>query len=29
MTNREWLATLTDEQLAEFLEFSCNACTTC
>lgn len=27
MTNREWLRTLTDEQLAEFLEFGCNACT--
>jgi len=26
MTNREWLRTLTDEQLAEFLEFGCNAC---
>lgn len=26
MTNREWLATLTDEELAKHLEFSCNSC---
>lgn len=26
MTNREWLATLTDEELAGHLEFSCNSC---
>ena len=26
MTNREWLATLTDEELAGHLEMSCNSC---
>lgn len=26
MTNREWLATLTDEELAIQLEISCNSC---
>ena len=26
MTNREWLATLNDEELGGHLEFSCNSC---
>ena len=26
MTNRDWIATLTDEELAKHLEFSCNSC---